>query len=65
MSASTQTPPLPKLTYSQWALGLSFVVDAIAGYAGFEAAHPVASLDLFALGAGLQALAAYLRSLGD
>lgn len=65
MTDPTPTPALPALTYSQWILAASFLLDGIAGYAAFGVAHPGTALDLFALGSGLQALAAYLRSLGD
>lgn len=61
----TATPTAPKLTYSDYAYGASFLLDAIAGYSAFAAAHPAVAVDFFAAAAGLTALARYLQSLGD
>lgn len=62
-SGSATTPP--KLSYSDYAYGAGFFLDAIAGYAAFAAAHPAIAADLFAVGVGFTALGRYLQSLGD
>jgi hypothetical protein len=63
--SNTNQVPLSGLKYHVWVDAFGYFLSGIAGYSAFAADHPHLAVDMFAVAAGLFALANYLASKGD
>ena len=57
--------PITAMKYHSYADAAGYVITAMAGYSAFATDHPVASVYLYTLAAGLFAFGNWLASKGD
>ena len=57
--------PLTAMKYHSYVDAAAYVITGIAGYSAFATDHPVASVYLYSLAAGLFAFANWLTAKGD
>ena len=71
MASTTPAPtnpnavPLAAMKYHSYVDAIAYVITGIAGYSAFATDHPVASVYLYSLAAGLFAFANWLSAKGD